>query len=952
MTFEAGIEEKLEISQEESVVLEKGKEMFSVLFDFVHPGPPVSGVIRIPSLPAFRMTLQPGFNRFRFLLPAKERTYLSEIEVGGRPAGKESFTLHPVNRWFIYLVQHTHTDIGYTRPQTEILPEHLRYIDYALDYCDLTDSYPDDARFRWTCETSWAVREYLRTRPAAQVERLKKRIDEGRIEVTGLLLNGSDLSDEASVALYLQPVREFREKGIPVVSAMQDDINGAPWCLVDYLEGAGIRFFSMAQNTHRARKPFDEPTTFWWESPSGKRILVNRPEHYMWANQLGILTNMETFGKGLFSHLDEIREKGYPYDRYAIHFSGYLTDNAPPSTTACEVVKSWNERYAWPKLRLATLSEFLSYMEKEHSQEMPVIRGAWPDWWMDGFGSAALETAFARMAHEDLLANLGLMSMARMMGKEIPARLFAIRDIVTDDLAFYDEHTFGAAESISDPLTENSVVQWNEKASYAWDAVKQNRILREEIMGLIQDELPKAGVPTVTVFNTLGWERSGTVPVFIDHQVLPEEKEFSIVNDIGKPVPVQLLSHREEGSWWVLDVNQVAPLGYSTFRIKQGNGIRKPPEEKKFGRILENRFYRIVIDPGKGGITSLLDKQLGLELLDPDAPFSAGQFIYERLGQNRHQLEMLKLDDYTRSVLTGVTVSSVREGPVWTSVTLHGQSPECAGPEGVTCEIRLYHSSKKIEWLFSMKKQAVADPEAVYVAFPFHLPGGHIAFGVAGATVVPGKGQIEGSSSDWVGIQDFVSVKNDRAQIVFVSPEIPLVQLGDINLGKFARIADPKTTFVYSWVLNNYWTTNFRAYQEGELKWIYRMTSSSDTSNGFTVQFGRCERAPMPVRVFPATGRDTLTIRRSFLDFSGWHLSLVSARPAANGRDVILQLRETGGIPLSIPVRDPLSSHAGILDTTRARSATEVNVLEEEISPVGPRFQIGPYETRFIKLVY
>ena len=61
----------------------------------------------------------------------------------------------------VYLVQHTHTDIGYTRPQTEILPEHLRYIDYALDYCDLTDGYPDDARFRWTCETSWAVREYL-----------------------------------------------------------------------------------------------------------------------------------------------------------------------------------------------------------------------------------------------------------------------------------------------------------------------------------------------------------------------------------------------------------------------------------------------------------------------------------------------------------------------------------------------------------------------------------------------------------------------------------------------------------------------------------------------------------------------------------------------------------------------------------------------------------------------
>ena len=75
-------------------------------------------------------------------------------------AGAQSFevkTLAPPKQWTVYLTQHTHTDIGYTRPQTEILPESLRFLDYALDYCDLTDDYPDDAKFRWTCETFWAV---------------------------------------------------------------------------------------------------------------------------------------------------------------------------------------------------------------------------------------------------------------------------------------------------------------------------------------------------------------------------------------------------------------------------------------------------------------------------------------------------------------------------------------------------------------------------------------------------------------------------------------------------------------------------------------------------------------------------------------------------------------------------------------------------------------------------
>ena len=77
----------------------------------------------------------------------------------------------------VYLVQHVHTDIGYTKPQTEILSEHLRYIDYALDYCDATATYPDDARFRWTCEASWAVDEWLRVRPKEQVERFLEYVD-------------------------------------------------------------------------------------------------------------------------------------------------------------------------------------------------------------------------------------------------------------------------------------------------------------------------------------------------------------------------------------------------------------------------------------------------------------------------------------------------------------------------------------------------------------------------------------------------------------------------------------------------------------------------------------------------------------------------------------------------------------------------------------------------------
>ena len=166
--------------------------------------------------------LKKGLNRFLLTVPAvakpKKVTFSSKID-NGTP---ETFSLIlvPPKKWEIYFVEHSHTDIGYTRPQSEILAEHMRYIDYALDYCDQTDNMPDDAKFRWSCESSWVTREYLRSRPATQIERLKKRITEGRIEVTGMYCNMAEISDENVMYDFLQPLREFSKLGIPVRTAM------------------------------------------------------------------------------------------------------------------------------------------------------------------------------------------------------------------------------------------------------------------------------------------------------------------------------------------------------------------------------------------------------------------------------------------------------------------------------------------------------------------------------------------------------------------------------------------------------------------------------------------------------------------------------------------------------------------------------------------------------------
>ena len=177
----------------------------------------------------------------------------------------------------------------------------------------------------------------------------------------------------------------------------------------------------------------------------------------------------------------EIDDLGYPFDRISIQFSGYWTDNAPPSTSACRTVEEWNAKYESPKLRLATVSEFFNYVETKYGSSLPVYRKAWLDWWTDGYGSTSRETAEVRHTQNTLQVDEGSFAMTSMLGGELSPALQAKIDHISENAIFFDEHTCGADESIDHPYSENSTRQWLQKGAYAWEALKKVTLLHEEI---------------------------------------------------------------------------------------------------------------------------------------------------------------------------------------------------------------------------------------------------------------------------------------------------------------------------------------------------------------------------------------------------------------------------------------------------------------------------------------
>ena len=877
-----------------------------------------------------------GYNATNIGLPAVSVPSPVEIKVkAGSFAEATTVTLQPVRKWTIDLIQHTHTDIGYTRSQTEILAEHLRYIDYALDYCDATDNLPDDAKFRWTCEASWPVDEFLRTRPAAQIERLMKRIREGRIEITGMYFNFDEIPDEQILAASLEAAARIKAKGIPVTLAMQDDVNGIGWCMNDYFHTLGIKYLNMGTHGHRALICFDRPTMFWWESPSGKRILTFRAEHYMTGNTVLEIQSrdLNKFQNNLFTYLGDLASKKYPYDEMAIQHSGYLTDNSPPSTLASEMIQKWDEVFEWPKIRTSTAESFFTNMEQQHGSEFPVIRGAWPDWWTDGFGAAARETSVTRKAAVSFIAGTGALSMASLAGMKMPDGTGERIDLINNALLFYTEHTTGYSESVREPYSQPTMEQRALKESYAWEANRRTAALGEDAMGLLQGMFKREKDPSLIVFNTLNWKRSGMVTVYIDHQIIPMGSNAGVFDETGKRYPSQPLASRSDGTYWAIWTDDIPAFGYRKFLIRPMNDqnvtVSKDPQA-----VLENRWYRIASDLSRGTITSLYDKDLSMELRDQGSEYGIGSFILEQLG-NRSQMESHKLIDYKRTPLDTVWFDSFSTGPVFNSIRFYGETETAVKPRGFSFEIRLYNNEKRIELVCSIIKKSIIDPESFYIAFPFGLRDGKHFTEVQGGVIETGKDQIKGSSNDWYTVQNFTAIRNGTYQIVMSCNEMPLMQFGAINTGRYVAGAMPESTHIFSWPMNNYWVTNFNADQRGGHTWSYFITSSDDASNTFATRFGWGSRVPFLTRILPGEGTGDNNFEGTFIKEWPENVLLISSKPIVGG--ILLHLRETAGKEAIIDLKDGLSGRK-----------LEISVSDIAGTVTGEgSMTLGPFESKF-----
>jgi hypothetical protein len=833
--------------------------------------------------------------------------------------------LTPARRWRIHVVQLSHHDAGYTNLPSQTIIEHRRWLADAIELSKSTAHYPDDAKFRIVIEQAWSVTEFFRTATSPQADELVALLKDGTFELTALFGNlTTELCGHETLVRALYPSgRIAKDYSIPIVSAEHNDIPGFTWGLSHVLTEAGVKIFCPGLPLYYSwggedlssfwdeKKIFgyEGPGAFWWQAPSGKRVLF-------WCNNSGCGGDALTKLPGLDGALTRLAEGDYPYTSLRWPVDGARRDNSPYSAEYCDTVKTWNETWESPRLIMSTNAGFYDDLIEEIPGDLPVWEGELPGQdYPVGATSTAAATAANRRNHAILPVAEILSSAARLhTDYQYPARTI---DQALEEILWHDEHAWGhhfpAGPTARASLFEKSIHAYRAE-TFLHDVVCKST-------ARIADAIRPPDDPSalrLVVFNPFPSPRTGGVRAPLREIDNCGSTIYKTI-DQGTGEPVRrgvLLTDRwhitpdtevTAGSFRLIDEESGAvvayqieeidgamdALPYAAERVGLGSGTKRygffedpvglrrdivflascipscgyksyllvphtktvpPPADDGSAGSIENEFFRVEVS-GKDQQWSIIDKRSGSEVLDESCPHGFLEILVRPPDGSL-------IDDTweigrVRKTIGPAGSSMVMEGSVSDHPAIHYRIGLINGDPEIHLSVRILKSPEPLQ--------------DVFLCFPFL--GNPTKLGYEGTlcTLAPGENLLPGAYSDELTVQNWVSLHSSAGSFAWASLDAPVVCLSELWPGytspahravlrpelshPAATANDYNTGWIYSRLFGNNFGTNFYVSQCGDALFRYVIRAALPEGSAGMNAVGASMVTPF-VTTFGATDRD------------------------------------------------------------------------------------------------
>ena len=497
-------------------------------------------------------------------------------------------------------------------------------------------------------------------------------LQQGRIEVSALYGNEITglLGHEEQIRLMYPSFDLKRRFGAAIQTAHTTDIPGLSWGLPMLLSDVGVKYFFAGLPDYfewEGRKVptfWDEPSivrhgrpdAFRWQGPDGRSVLV----YYQGGYGCWVPPDYANTVAELPGQLQAMERNGSPFSVARYGCSG-CDDNSRPSLVECRITREWNDRWAYPRLIMANSSMFFVALEKQCG-DVRTFRGELPHTdYAVGAASSARETGINRITHDRLPAAERFLAVATSMGFKDPLIPADAIDDAYDQMLLFDEHTWGMAG----PAGPRQDWDFSDKSHCAYQGGRHGRLAavgghacdRRQRGPGARGVSPGRVQPAVVRPDGRGAEfparLAGEPRIHPRAQVRPSGRRrpakrspYQIAENVDPLAPSPYAAYRyalgnvtiKDPKYQVIQrselydlvfvASDVPSVGYKTYRIVPRDAAADSAPAVTVGeRTLENRFFRITLDPQTGGVASLFDKQLNRELVDGQAAHKLNQLV-------------------------------------------------------------------------------------------------------------------------------------------------------------------------------------------------------------------------------------------------------------------------------------------------------------------------------------
>lgn len=897
-----------------------------------------------------------GERRVEFAVPEFPAGSKAQLvwTIGGRRYTAES-VIAPKKKWTLYLVPHIHLDIGYSDYQPKVAAIQDRAMDEAMDFAERAPG------FKFSVDGSWDLDEFMRTRSASDQQRAIEAMKAGQLFVPAQyaeVLTGFPTAEALIRSLYFS-ANFSREHGTPFNYASITDVPSYSWSYASILAAAGIQYFIAGPNGHLTRAPvliqgrLNENSPFWWVGPDGGKVLFWYGRHYWEGGILfGVLPEVNAGRATVPVFLKTYDRPSYKAD--AVILYGTQQENTDLFPQQAGFAAAWNQKYAYPRLQYSGFHDALEAIAQQFGGEFPTVSGDGGPYWEDGIAANAREAAMERQNESRAPSAEKLATLSALVNPRLAADKAAL-DRMWKNIVLMDEHTWNSHDSYSDPSSDETALQSKVKEMYAVDAAQVADFVARNSMANLADAVatPRG---SLIVFNTLNWKRSALVNFDL-------ERGREIVDPCtGAVVPVQVIEESMKLRKVRFMATDVPGMGYKVYALRRSAGGTEKsaestaPIEQGQSTILENAFYRVELDPVHGAVRSIYDKQLGKELVNQESPYRFGQYLYVSGGDKRPNT---LLQYRTIELQPALKVDGARNGQLVSVVkTPYGSvarmQAEDTNTPAIATEIRLFDGEKKIEFVEDIDKTAVRTREAVYFAFPFAMDHPEFRYEIQTGVVDPAKNTYPGAGHEWFSAQHWAAVEQDGASGAVLPLDTPLIALGDIYRGAWPDKFGVRPGTIFSFAMNNYWSTNYDSAQGGHVRLRYVVTSAHSTDDMALSRLGWEEATPLELDEVTTQDKTGETHggwdgkQASYLDIDDPDVLAEALKPAEDGNGTILRLLDLGGNPRAITV------HVPGLALTRVMRTDAVERDQQAIPLTGPHaFQVtvSPHGITTVRMI-